>query len=118
MPATAFLVDGAFVLARYRKVRGECDGSLRRDDLADEHFEPDMRQTQVDTKIGIDIAALACKKQVDQSILVAGDADFVPAAKLARCEGIDVILDPMWQGIAPDRHEPIDGLPSVCPRPA
>ncbi|MGC1549909.1 MAG: NYN domain-containing protein, partial [Rhodanobacter sp.] len=49
--------------------------------------------------------------------LVAGDADFIPAAKLARYEGIDFILDPMWQGIAPDLHEHIDGLQSVCPRP-
>lgn len=93
------------------------EGSLAWGALGDEHFEPDMRQTQVDMKIGIDIAALAYKKQVDQIILVAGDADFIPAAKLARYEGIDFILDPMWQGIAPDLHEHIDGLQSVCPRP-
>ena len=65
------------------------EGTLQWDDLGDEHFEPDMRQTQVDMKIGIDIAALSYKKQVDQIILVAGDADFIPAAKLARYEGID-----------------------------
>jgi uncharacterized protein (TIGR00288 family) len=93
------------------------EGTLQWNALGDEHFEPDMRQTQVDMKIGIDIAALAYKKQVDQIILVAGDADFIPAAKLARYEGIDFILDPMWQGIAPDLHEHIDGLQSVCPRP-
>ncbi len=52
-----------------------------------------------------------------QIILIAGDADFIPAAKLARHEGIDFILDPMWHGIAPDLHEHIDGLQSVCPRP-
>ena len=50
-------------------------------------------------------------------MLAQGDADFIPAAKLARYEGIDFILDPMWQGIAPDLHEHIDGLQSVCPRP-
>ena len=93
------------------------DGSLRWENLGDEHFEPDMRQTRVDMKIGIDIATLTYKKLVDQIILVAGDADFIPAAKLARYEGIDFILDPMWQGIAPDLHEHIDGLQSVCPRP-
>lgn len=98
----------------YQQLR---DGSLHWDDLGDEHFEPDMRQTQVDMKIGIDIAALTYKKLVDQIILIAGDADFIPAAKLARYEGIDFILDPMWQGIAPDLHEHIDGLQSVCPRP-
>jgi len=102
---------------KYNAVQQLRDGDLHSDDLGDEHFEPDMRQTQVDMKIGIDIAALTYKKLVDQIILVAGDADFIPAAKLARYEGIDFILDPMWQGIAPDLHEHIDGLQSVCPRP-
>ncbi|MEI7035423.1 NYN domain-containing protein [Fulvimonas yonginensis] len=100
--------------AAYQQLR---DGTLSWEDLGDEHFEPDMRQTQVDMKIGIDIAALTYKRLVDQIVLVAGDADFIPAAKLARYEGIDFILDPMWQGIAPDLHEHIDGLQSVCPRP-
>lgn len=92
-------------------------GDLEWGDLGDEHFEPDLKQSQVDMKIGIDIAGLAYKGLVDQIVLVAGDADFVPAAKLARREGIDFILDPMWQGVAPALHEHIDGLQSVCPRP-
>ncbi len=94
------------------------DGTLAWADLRDDHFELDMRQTQVDVKIGIDIASLAYKRMVDQIILVAGDADFIPAAKLARREGIDLILDPMWQGVASELHEHVDGLQSVCPRPA
>ena len=48
-------------------------------------------------RIGIDISSLAIKKQVDQIVLFAGDADFVPAAKLARREGVDFVLDPMWR---------------------
>ncbi|MDE1959375.1 MAG: NYN domain-containing protein [Xanthomonadaceae bacterium] len=92
-------------------------GTLRWEQLRDDHFELDMRQTQVDMKVGLDIASLAFKRLVDQIVLVAGDTDFVPAAKLARREGIDVIVDPMWQGIAPALHEHIDGLQSVCPRP-
>ena len=63
-------------------------------------------------KIGLDIASLAYKKQVDQIILISGDSDFVPAAKLARREGIDFILDPMWSDIADDLFEHIDGLKS------
>jgi uncharacterized LabA/DUF88 family protein len=102
---------------KYQTLQQLREGSLTWGELRDEHFEPDMRQTQVDMKIGIDIAALAHKQQVDQLVLVAGDADFIPAAKLARREGIDFILDPMWQGIAGDLHEHIDGLQSVCPRP-
>lgn len=92
-------------------------GTLRWEQLRDDHFELDMRQTQVDMKVGLDIASLAFKRLVDQIVLVAGDTDFVPAAKLARREGIDVIVDPMWQGISPALHEHIDGLQSVCPRP-
>lgn len=98
----------------YQQLR---DGSLSWENLGDEHFEPETRQTQVDMKIGLDIAALAYRQRVDQIVLVAGDADFIPAAQLAREEGIDFILDPMWQSIAPDLHEHIDGLQSVCPRP-
>ena len=70
------------------------------------------QQKGVDMRIGIDIASLAYKKQVDQIILIAGDSDFVPAAKLARREGIDFILDPMGAVIRPDLFEHIDGLES------
>ena len=63
-------------------------------------------------KIGLDIASLSYKRQVDQIILISGDSDFVPAAKLARREGIDFILDPMWNDISDDLFEHIDGLSS------
>ena len=70
----------------------------------------DLRQKGVDMKIGLDIASLSFKRQVDQIILVSGDSDFVPAAKLARREGIDFVLDSMGNHINPDLHEHIDGL--------
>lgn len=82
----------------------------------DVHY--DVRQKGVDMRIGLDIASLAYKQQVDQVVLIAGDSDFVPAAKLARREGIDFILDPMWQPIPEDLHEHIDGLRSTCPPPS
>ncbi len=63
-------------------------------------------------KIGIDIATLAYKKLVDQIVLISGDSDFVPAAKLARREGIDFVLDSMGNHIADDLLEHIDGLQS------
>lgn len=93
------------------------EADMEWEDLEDKNFELDIKQSQVDMKIGIDIASLAYKRLVDQVVLVAGDADLVPAAKLARREGIDFIVDPMWQGIAPALQEHIDGLQSVCPRP-
>ncbi len=71
------------------------------------------QQKGVDMKIGVDIASLAYKHQVDQIVLIAGDSDFVPAAKLARREGIDFVLDPMGSDIRDDLFEHIDGI--MCP---
>jgi uncharacterized LabA/DUF88 family protein len=100
---------------RYTKdiVRGNLDPKL----LKENDVVYDMKQKGVDMKIGVDIATLALKKLVGKIILIAGDADFVPAAKLARREGIDFVLDPMWCHIHPDLHEHIDGLESKCPKP-
>ena len=64
-------------------------------------------------RIGIDISSLAFKHQVNQIILVSGDSDFVPAAKQARREGIDFILDPMRSTIKDDLFEHIDGISVV-----
>lgn len=82
-------------------------------DLTEADVKYDVRQKGVDMRIGLDIASMAFKKQVDQIVLVSGDSDFVPAAKLARREGIDFILDPMWAQIKSDLHEHIDGLRST-----
>lgn len=74
-----------------------------------------VRQKGVDMKIGVDIASLALKNFVNQIVLFSGDSDFVPAAKLARREGIDFILDPMMANVEPQLFEHIDGLKSVQP---
>ena len=92
-------------------------GKMKQEDLGDEHFTYDVLQKGVDMKIGLDIASLAYKRLVDQIVLIAGDSDFVPAAKLARREGIDVVLDPMWQPMSEDLLEHVDGLRSTCPKP-
>ena len=94
------------------------NGKKQWTDLTDDDFRLDLRQKGVDMRLGLDIAWLAFKQQVNQIVLISGDADFVPAAKLARREGIDFILDPMWTTIRPDLHEHIDGLRTVCPKPA
>ena len=86
--------------------------------LTDDDFIYYVNQKGTDMRIGLDIASVSYKKQVDQIVLVSGDAAFVPAAKLARREGVDFILDPMWGRISADLHEHIDGLRSTCPRPA
>ena len=86
-------------------------------ELTDEDFALAVRQKGVDMRIGLDIASLAHKRQADTIILVAGDADFVPAAKLARREGLRFVLDPLWQNVPADLNEHIDGLTSGFPRP-
>jgi uncharacterized LabA/DUF88 family protein len=88
------------------------------DDLQEHEVNYIGRQKAVDMKIGLDIASLALKRMVNKIILIAGDSDFVPAAKLARREGIDFVLDPMWKTIKPDLMEHIDGIRTVIKRKA
>lgn len=88
-------------------------GKIRLEDLTENDFVFVAQQKGVDMRIGIDIASMTYKQQVNQIILVAGDSDFVPAAKMARREGIDFILDPMWADIRPNLFEHIDGLYSM-----
>ncbi len=76
-----------------------------------------LRQKGVDMRIGIDITTLTLKKQVDTIILVTGDSDFVPAAKVARREGVEFLLDPLWQQVNDDLHEHVDGIASGFARP-
>ncbi len=77
-----------------------------------------LRQKGVDMRIAIDIASLTLKKQVGTIVLVTGDSDFVPAAKLARREGMEFILDPLWQNVNDDLFEHIDGLQSGFNHPS
>lgn len=93
--------------------RNLLNGKIKLEDLTEKDFVFVSQQKGVDMRIGIDIASMTYKKQVDQIILIAGDSDFVPAAKMARREGIDFILDPMWADIRPNLFEHIDGLYSM-----
>ena len=86
------------------------NGSIQLSDIGEKDFMIQVDQKGVDMKIGLDIASMAYKKQVDQIVLISGDSDFVSAAKLARREGIDVVLDPLGAKIKEDLFEHIDGL--------
>ncbi|RME97700.1 MAG: NYN domain-containing protein [Alphaproteobacteria bacterium] len=97
--------------------RSLLDGDRQAQQLTDEDFVPGFRQKAVDMRMGIDIASLTLKKLVGTIVLVAGDADFVPAAKLAQREGVRVVLDPLWQNVSDELFEHIDGLWSGFPRP-
>jgi uncharacterized LabA/DUF88 family protein len=86
------------------------------DNVTDDDFKLSVRQKGVDMRLGLDVASLAYQRNVNQIVLISGDADFVPAAKLARRLGIDFILDPMGATIRPALYEHIDGLRSVLRR--
>src|SRR5437773_32308 len=51
-----------------------------------------LEQKGVDMRIGIDVATLTLKRIVDRIILISGDTDMIPAMKLARREGVQVVL--------------------------
>lgn len=91
-------------------VKKLCNGRIQLEDLTESDFMITVDQKGVDMKIGLDIASMSYKKQVDQIVLISGDSDFVSAAKLARREGIDFVLDPLGAPIKPDLFEHIDGL--------
>ena len=93
------------------------NGTKTVDQLTQKDFKLNLSQKGVDMRIGVDISSIAFKKQVDQIILIAGDSDFVPAAKQARREGIDFVLDPMGNHIAEDLFEHIDGVRSQKLKP-
>lgn len=83
-------------------------GAKKISDLTDKDFRPNIRQKIVDMKIGLDIATIAYKKLADRIVLIAGDSDFVPAAKLARMEGVEVTIDPLGKRLSSDLIEHVD----------
>ena len=76
-------------------------------------LRPQISQKGVDMRIGMDIAALTLKKQVQTIVLVSGDSDFVPAMKFARREGANLYLVPLGQRVKPSMLEHSDLLLEV-----
>lgn len=93
------------------------NGRKQVSELTDGDFVPNLRQKGVDIRIGLDIATITLKKQANIIVLVSGDSDFVPAARLARREGVTFVLDPLWQRVSPDLSEHIDLLRSGFSNP-
>ena len=60
--------------------------------LRDDDVEMNLNQKGIDMEIGLDVAWLAIRRIVDRIVLCTGDRDFVPAMKLARREGVQVVL--------------------------
>lgn len=82
------------------------------DDLQESDFRLDVKQKGVDMRIGLDVASLARERLVDQIILIAGDSDFLPVAKMARKNGVDFLLDPMKQFTKKSLRNHVDGIES------
>ena len=110
--------EQAFFNIKPESFRKLINNTLEIKDLTEKDFSLSVTQKGVDMRIGVDISSLAFKNQVDRIILISGDSDFVPAAKQARREGIDFILDPMRSPIKDDLFEHIDGMRTKAPKPA
>jgi uncharacterized LabA/DUF88 family protein len=82
------------------------------DDLTGEDVSPRIEQKAVDMKIGLDIALIAIKRLADTLIIISGDADMVPALKLARQEGMKVGIDPLRHHIHDNLSEHVDFVAS------
>lgn len=94
------------------KVKELLSHKIELKDLTENDVFLTLKQKGIDMKIGVDIASIALKRFVDRIVLISGDSDFVPAAKLARREGIDFILDSMGANVESNLFEHIDGLES------
>lgn len=60
--------------------------------LTDQDFKPDFEQKGVDMRIGLDMASFAYERSVERIILVSADTDCIPAMKLVRKAGLQVVL--------------------------
>lgn len=102
---------------KYDTLKKLLSGKIQASDITSADLILNIEQKGVDMRIGIDISSLAYKHQVNQIILISGDSDFVPAAKQARREGVDFILNPLGAPIKKDLFEHIDGLINWGPNP-
>lgn len=55
-------------------------------------YEVVFEQKGVDMRIGIDVATLALNRHVDRIVIASNDTDLIPAFKLARRHGVQVVV--------------------------
>lgn len=63
--------------------------------ISSNNFLPIFQQKGVDMKCGLDIATMSMKKIIDVIIIVSGDSDFIAPLKVARKEGVLVVIYPL-----------------------
>ena len=76
--------------------------------ITSEHLVPNVHQKGVDMRVGLDIASLTLKNQVEVIVLVTGDSDFVPAMKFARREGAQLFLVTFGHSVTEEMREHAD----------
>lgn len=72
----------------------------------DQDGRPIFIQKRVDIMLSVDLVKLSTTRQITQAILLAGDADFVPAVQAAKEHGVVATLwhGPMRQGTSNTVH--------------
>lgn len=74
-----------------------------------------FEQKGVDMRIGIDVATLSLKRIVERIVLISGDTDMIPAMKLARREGVQVVLIEVSKPIHISLDEDADLVRVIAP---
>ncbi len=97
-------------IMRPQATRDLIEGHRSVDAIEEDDVALDARRRGVELRLAMDLSALALKGQVQRLVLVTGDAEVTPLAKLARREGIDVVLDPMGVPVSPEMAEHVDGV--------
>jgi uncharacterized LabA/DUF88 family protein len=97
-------------IMRPQATRDLIEGRRGSDSIGEDDVCLDARQRGVELRLAMDMSTLALKGQVQRIVLVTGDADVTPLAKMARREGIDVVLDPMGVPVSPEMAEHVDGV--------
>ena len=76
--------------------------------ITSDKLVPNVHQKGVDMRVGLDIASLTLKKQIEVIVLVTGDSDFVPAMKFARREGAQLFLVTLGHKVVDEMREHAD----------
>ena len=84
-------------------------------EITADDLRPNVHQKGVDMRIGLDIASLTLKKQVEVVVLVTSDSDFVPAMKFARREGAQLFLVALDSRVTDEVREHADLMLDLPP---
>lgn len=88
------------------------DGEAGLDELETSDVVLPQGRKGVDTMMAVDITFLSLRQFADKIILISSNDGLVDAAKMARREGLDFVLDPVRSDVAESFLEHIDGLQS------